>query len=70
LAFCIDRELYKAIDYLREHVQMLVEQQEKQNKRILLTNSQRMQLAAKAKQLNREMLDRFTEFLTPGTIMR
>ncbi len=36
--YCIDKELYKAIDYLREQVRVLVEQQEKQNKRILLTN--------------------------------
>jgi hypothetical protein len=42
LAYCIDKELYKAIDYLREQVRVLVEQQEKENKRILLTNSQRM----------------------------
>jgi hypothetical protein len=38
VAYCIDKELYKAIDYLREQVRMLVEQQEKQNKRILSTN--------------------------------
>jgi len=45
LAYCIDKELYKAIDYLREQVRVLVEQQEKGNKRILLTNSQRMRVA-------------------------
>ena len=28
LAYCIDKELYKAIDYLREQVLVLVEQQE------------------------------------------
>ena len=28
LAYCIDKELYKAIDYLREQVRVLVEQQE------------------------------------------
>ena len=39
IAYCIDKELYKAIDYLREQVRVLVEQQEKQNKRIILTNS-------------------------------
>jgi hypothetical protein len=39
LAYCIDKELYKAIDYLKEQVRLLIEQQEKQNKRILLTNS-------------------------------
>ncbi len=29
LAYCIDKELYKAIDYLREQVRVLVEQQER-----------------------------------------
>ena len=61
LACCIDKELYKAIDYLREQVRVLVEQQEKQNKRILLTNGQRMRVAAKAKRLSRKMLERCTE---------
>ena len=49
LAYCIDKELYKAIDYLKTQVEVLVEHQEKQNKRILLTNKQRMRVAAKAK---------------------
>ena len=49
MSHCVDKELYKAIDYLREQVRVLVEQQEKQNKRIILTNSQRMRVAAKAK---------------------
>jgi hypothetical protein len=49
LAYCIDKELYKAIDYLKEQVRVLIEQQEKQNKRILLTNHQRIRIAAKAK---------------------
>jgi hypothetical protein len=40
IAYCVDKELYKAIDYLREQVRVLVEQQEKGNKRIVLTNSQ------------------------------
>jgi hypothetical protein len=42
LAYCIDKELYKAIDYLREQVRVLVEHQEKQDKRIRLINSQRI----------------------------
>ena len=70
LAYCIDRELYKAIDYLREQVRVLVEHQEKENKRILLTNSQRMRVAARAKQLSRKMLEQCTELFTPDTIMR
>ena len=49
LSYCIDKELYKAIDYLKSQVEVLVEQQEKQNKRILLTHHQRMRIAAKAK---------------------
>ena len=52
-AYCIDKELYKAIDYLKEQVQVLIEQQEKQNKRILLTNHQRMRIASRAKRLSR-----------------
>ena len=46
LAYCIDKELYIAIDYLREQVRVLVEHQEKQDKRIRLSNSQRMRVAA------------------------
>ena len=52
LSYCIDKELYKAIDYLKEQVRVLIEQQEKKNKRILLTNQQRMRVAAKAKRLS------------------
>ena len=69
LAYCIDKELYKAIDYLREQVRVLVEQQEKQNKRILLTNSQRMRVAAKGKRLSRRMLERCTVLFTADTII-
>lgn len=69
LAYCIDKELYKAIDYLREQVRVLVGQQEKQNKRILLTNSQRMRIAAKAKKLSRKMLEKCTVLFTPDTIL-
>lgn len=57
LAYCIDKELYKAIDYLRAQVRVLIEYQEKQNKRILLTDSQRMRVAAKAKRVSRRMLE-------------
>ena len=70
LAYCIDKELYKAIDHLREQVRVLVEHQEKQGKRILLTNSQRMRVAAKAKRLSRKMLEQCTELFTPDTILR
>ena len=57
LSYCVDKELYKAIDYLKEQVRVLLEQQERQNKRILLSNSQRMRVAAKAKKLSRKMLE-------------
>ena len=70
MAYCIDKELYKAIDYLREQVRILVEHQEKQDKRIRLSNSQRMRVAAKAKRLSRKMLKLCTELFTPDTIMR
>ena len=69
LAYCIDNELYKAIDYLREQVRVLLEQQEKQSNRILLTNRQRMRVAAKAKRLSREMLEQCTVLFTPDTIL-
>ena len=70
IAYCIDKELYKAIDYLREQVRVLVEHQEKDNKRIILTNSQRMRVAAKAKKLSRKMLEQCTELFTPDTVIR
>ena len=70
LAYCIDKELYKAIDYLREQVRVLVEHQENQANRIRLTNRQRMRVAAKAKRLSRKMLEQCTEMFTPDTIMR
>ena len=70
LAYCIDKEHYKAIDYLREQVRVVIEHQEKENKRILLTNSQRMRAAAKAKRLSRKMLERCTELFTADTVIR
>ena len=69
IAYCIDKELYKAIDYLREQVRVLVEHQENLNKRIILTNSQRMRVAAKAKRLSRKMLEQCTELFTPDTVI-
>ena len=70
VAYCIDKELYKAIDYLREQVRVLVEHQAKQDKRIILTNRQRMRIAAKAKRLSRKMLEQCTELFTADTVMR
>ena len=70
LAYCIDKEHYQAIDYLREQVRVLVEHQENQGNRIRLTNRQRMRVAAKARRLSRKMLEQCTELFTPDTIMR
>ncbi|MCP4456293.1 MAG: hypothetical protein GY809_32950 [Planctomycetes bacterium] len=58
-----------SIDQLREQVCVLIEQQENQNERILLTNSQRMRVAARAKRLSRQMLERCTELFTPDTVV-
>ena len=68
LAYYIDRELYKAIDYLREQVRVLIEQQENE-KRILLDNRQRIRLAVKAKRLTRRLLEETTVLFTPDTIL-
>ena len=67
LAYCIDKELYEAIDYLREQVRVLVKHQENQGNRIRLTNRQRMRVAAKAKRLSRKMLEQCTELFTVDT---
>jgi hypothetical protein len=68
LACCIDRELYRAIDYLKEQVRVLLEQQQK-DKRILLNNTQRRRLAAKARKLTRKLLEETTILFTPATIL-
>ncbi|MEN6386045.1 MAG: hypothetical protein ABFD79_12730 [Phycisphaerales bacterium] len=52
LVYCIDKELYKAIEYLKEQVRVLKELQKK-DKRILLYASQRIRLARKAKEAPR-----------------
>jgi len=70
IAYCINKELYKAIEYLKAQVEVLIEQQEKQNKRILLTKRQRIKIAAKAKQLSRKMLEQCTVLFTADTVMR
>ncbi len=70
MAYCINKELYQAIEYLKTQVEVLIEQQEQQNKRILLTNPQRTRMAAKAKQLSRKMLEQCTVLFTPDTVMR
>lgn len=47
-----------------------MEHQEKENKRILLTNRQWVRVAAKSKRLSRKMLEQCTELFTLDTIMR
>jgi putative transposase len=68
LAYCVDRELYRAIEYLKEQVHVLLEHQEK-DKRILLNNTQRMKLAAKARKLTRKLLEETTLLFTPDTVL-
>jgi len=68
LAYCVDKELWKAIDYLKEQVRVLQEQQEEDN-RILLNNRQRIRLAAKAKWPTRRLLEETTVLFTPETIL-
>jgi hypothetical protein len=63
----MDRELCRAIESLKEQVRVLLEQQEK-DKRILLNNTQRMMLAAKARKLTRKLLEETTLF-TPDTAL-
>jgi len=68
LAYCMDRELYKAIDYLKEQVRVLKELQEQDN-RIRLNNHQRIRLAIKAKRLTRKLLEETTVLFAPDTIL-
>jgi hypothetical protein len=56
LAYCVDRGLWAAVEYLKEQERVLKEQQE-EDKRILLDDRQRIRLAAKAKRLTRELLE-------------
>jgi hypothetical protein len=68
LAYCVHREPYKAIEYLREQVRVLIEQQEK-DKRILLDNHQRSRLAIKAKYLTRKLLEETIVLFTPDIVL-
>jgi hypothetical protein len=60
LANGVDQGLWKAIDYLKEEVRVIKEEQEK-DKRILLNDQHRIRLAAKAKQLTRELSEQVTD---------
>jgi len=68
LAYCIDKELWKAIDYVKEQVGVLQEQQEK-DKRTLLNDHQRIRLAAKAKRLTQRLLEQTGVLFAPDTIL-
>jgi transposase InsO family protein len=68
LAYCVDKELWKAIEYLKEQARVLKEQQEK-DKRILSNDQQRIRLAAKAKRLTRELPEATTVLFTPETVL-
>ena len=68
LAYCVDKELYKAIAYLKTQVEVLLEHQEK-DKRLLLNNQQRRRLARKAKALTRRLLEETTVLFTPETVL-
>jgi hypothetical protein len=67
-AYRLDKELWKAIDYLEKRVRVLKEQQKK-DKGVLLDNHQRMRLAAKVKRLTRELLEQTTIPFTPETLL-
>jgi len=67
-ASCLDKELWKAIDHLKEQVRVLKEQQEK-GKRILLNDPQRIRLAAKTKRLTRGLPEATTTLFTPETVL-
>jgi len=69
LAYYVNKELYKAISYLQTQVDVLIEHQSKTDKRIILINTQRIRLAAKAKKLSRKMLSETTTLFTPDTIL-
>jgi transposase InsO family protein len=68
LAYGVDQELWSAIDYLKEQVRVLKEQQEK-DKRILLNDRQKIRLSTKARRLTRELLDQTTVLFTPDTVL-
>jgi len=69
LAFCVNKELYKAISYLQTQIDVMIENHALTDKRLILTNSQRIRLAAKAKKLSRKMLNETTRLFTPDTIL-
>lgn len=68
LAYCVDKELYNAIEYLKEQVRILKELQEN-DKRILLNDSQRIRLARKARELTRKLLEETSILFSPATVL-
>ncbi len=68
LAFCVDRELWKAMDYLKEQVRVLKEQKEK-DERILLNDQQRISLAAQGQAPDARTPGATTGLFTPDTVL-
>jgi len=69
LAYFINKELYNAISYLQTQVDVMIENHTKTGKRLKLTDSQRIRLAAKAKKLSRKMLNDTTRLFSADTIL-
>jgi len=68
LAGSLNRHQQDLIAYLVEQNRVLKEQLK--GKRLLLTDEQRLRLAAKAKRLGRKVLDGVATIVTPDTLMR
>jgi putative transposase len=68
LAGWVNRQQQKVIEYLVTENRVL--RKKLGNKRILLTDQQRRQLAVKGKILGRKMLEEFASVATPETILR
>jgi hypothetical protein len=68
LGYCVDKEFWRAVDYLKEEARALHEQQER-DQRILLSNHQRIRPAAKGKRLTRRLLEETTAPFTPDIIL-
>ena len=64
----VNRHQSDVIAYLAEENRILREQLG--TKRLKLTDDQRRRLAAKAKRLSRELLNRFASLVTPDTLTR
>jgi len=68
LAGWLNREQQEVIGFYRDQLNTLLELQGK--KRILLSDTQRIRLAVKAKALGRKTLNSMTTIVTPDTLLR